>query len=136
MYKEILQIHLALNELVHGNITKRFRKKFTQRVVLISSIPLVHMGRKAVKMRTAASRARKKAQVTEPVGLHDIASPEIELSDTTASHADIELTDTAASPSPADIEFSDTVTSPDIEHSDTIEVSHYLKDLQPQTCRS
>jgi hypothetical protein len=95
MYKEILQIHLAFNELVHGNITKKFRKKFTQRVVLISSIPLVHMGRKAVKMRTAASRARKKAQVM------------------------------AASPSPADI-----------EHSDTIEVSHYLKDLPPQTCRS
>jgi hypothetical protein len=118
MYKELLQIRLAFNESVYGNITKRFRKNSHN--VLFSI--LVHMGRKAVKMRTAASRAKKKAQVTEPVGLHDIA--DIELSDTAASPADIELSDTEASP--ADIE----------QGSNTIEVSHYLKDLQPQTCRS
>ena len=73
------------------------------------------MGRKAVKMHTTASRARKKAQRSEPVELSDSESP-----------ADIEL---SGSESPAAVEHSNVVN----DDFAAIEVSHYLKDLELQT---
>jgi hypothetical protein len=76
------------------------------------------MGRKAVKMRTAASRARKKAQRSEPVELSDSESP-----------ADIELSGAESS---AAVEHSNVVND-DFASIVTTEVSHYLKDLELQT---
>lgn len=75
------------------------------------------MGRKAVKMRTAASRARKKAQRSEPVELSDSESP-----------ADINL---SGSESPAAVESD--VVDDDFAVIATTEVSHYLKDLELRT---
>ena len=75
------------------------------------------MGRKAVKMRTAASRARKKAQQSEPVQLSDESPTDIELS---------------GSESPAAVEHSNAVND-DFAAIAATEVSHYLKDLELQT---
>ena len=75
------------------------------------------MGRKAVKMRAAACRARKKAQQSEPVKLSDSESP-----------TDIKL---SGSESPAAVEHSNMVN----DDFTAIEVSHYLKDSELQLDR-
>jgi hypothetical protein len=75
------------------------------------------MGHKAVKMHAAASRARKKAQQSEPVKLSDSESP-----------ADIEL---SGSESPAAVKHSNMVN----DDFAAIEVSHYLKDSELQLDR-
>ena len=75
------------------------------------------MGHKAVKMRTAASRARKKAQQSEPVQLSDESPTDIELS---------------GSESPAAVEHSNAVND-DFAAIAATEVSHYLKNLELQT---
>ena len=78
------------------------------------------MGRKAVKMHTAASRARKRAQQSESVQLSD-----------SESSADIGL---SGSESPAAVEHSNVVND-DFAAIAATEVSHYQVCKKP-TCKS